>query len=804
MPALGRAVLGVVLVAVVVTAAWTSTAGAAPAQQEGDCVEVLRWVYDPPDTITPPKGPTDHGRENSISVDPRFLTTYCFRNGVWTLTKDDFPYDAADECIDIFYKPDEHGGDGPPDQVTPLDKIDDYGKVDATGGLTGTEFIEHYCRDGSRWRRTARADDYPAGSYTAWSSECVTIGPPIHDSPQRTTRHPSELGNTEFKEFIETLGPEDLKTYCHHKDRDVWYRVDDYPVSKILGDDARLEHPDEGTCVVLREIDGLHTVESLPEVIPGFGHPGDYGWFQEKQEFRDWNGGRDAIDPKQTYCYMYGAWRRADTLTNICDTLRQETSADAMSRGVLPDQCWGAYPTSKYDIGYDSGSFWDFDFAARLYGWWTGFFFDIGKGATQVSLWAIGWAFDFDISDYDQFGLVIGEDYRKNLVENPPFRLVEIAWLALFAWAGFNALRGKLSMAAGEIVVSIVLVGLSTVLIANRDDYMTATWDLMDKASAALLVAGQGKDPAAAPDEAGPAVLDVQKQIHGVFVEQTYDYLNWGHPLSGDCATARNQAVVLGPHESDPMPRDLMKDAGCDAEADFNAKPTGTRMLGAILAMLASFVVAFVLISVSLTIVIAKFGAMLLFALAPFAALAVIFPAGGRRLAWLWVTTLIQMILAVVGMSFLLSVLLLGLRRLLEETADVTLVERFFIVNLCVLVIAMARRRLLAGSQASAGRLADNLTNVRLGGGGAAWQGPSGSAGANLLNIDRGMRHAGWAGAVGAGAALAGTGRIIAQRRRESRAWHNIITARRRGDRMAGVQHRTYYSDAPGGSHGPG
>jgi hypothetical protein len=144
--------------------------------------------------------------------------------------------------------------------------------------------------------------------------------------------------------------------------------------------------------------------------------------------------------------------------------------------------------------------------------------------------------------------------------------------------------------------------------------------------------------------------------------------------------------------------------------------------------------------------------------------------------------------------------LLLGVNRLLEETQDVGLVERFIMVNLAVLVVAMARRRLLASGQASAGRLADNLTNVRIGGGGAPWQGPSGSAGANLLNIDRGLRQ----GAITAGAGAAVAGRMIAQRMRERRIWHNTLKARRRGDRMAGLQHKTYYSDAPGGSNGPG
>ena len=798
LPPVGRWVMGALLIAIVATTAWAAGADAAPAQAEGECIEVLRWVYDPPAQITPPDAPTKYGRENSISVDPRFLTSYCFRGGKWMLTSDVFPYDSPDECIQIFYRPDEHGGDPPPDRVTPRDKIDDYGLIDSTGGLTGTEFIETYCRSGNEWGRNARADDQPTGSYTEWSRECVTIGPPIFDTPARTTRHPRELGNTDFQEFIETLGPEDLKTYCLHKDRDVWYQVDDYPLNEIIDDDSRLENPEQGLCVVLREVHAGHNADNLPEVIPGFGNPGDYGWYQEKNDYLEYNGGRDSINPKQAYCYVNGAWRRVDTLGDVCADSRESGQAAVESSGLPPDQCWGSFPSNNYDLGYDEGA-WD-HFDRRFYGWWTGFFFDLGKGGTQISLWAIGWAYSFDISDYDQFGLIIGEDYRNNLTHNPSFRLVEIAWLALFGWAGFNALRGKLSMAAGEIIVSIVLLGMSTVLMANRAAYMESTWDLMDQSSSALLVAGQGKNPATEDEGVETAVADVQKQIHGVFIEQPYDYLNWGHPVSGPCADARNQALALGPHGSDDFPREQMDEAGCNAEVDFNEEPNGTRLLGAILSMLASFVVSFVLLAVSLTVVVAKFGALLLFALAPFAALSAIFPAAGRRLAWVWLTTLVQMVVAVVGMSFLLSVLLLGVRRLLEETADVGLIERFFIVNLCVLVVAIGRRRLLASSQASAGRVADNLTNVRAGGGGAAWQGPTGSTGANLLGVDRGMRYA----ALGGAAAVAAGGRAVSQRLRERRAWHNTVKARRRGDRMAGVQAKTYYSDAPGGSNGPG
>ena len=135
-----------------------------------------------------------------------------------------------------------------------------------------------------------------------------------------------------------------------------------------------------------------------------------------------------------------------------------------------------------------------------------------------------------------------------------------------------------------------------------------------------------------------------------------------------------------------------------------------------------------------------------------------------------------QAVVAVVGMSFLLSTLLITLKRTLGATADMGLIERFFIVVVLIGLMSQARTRLLAGAQSTAGRFADNLTNVRLGGGGAAWQGPMGSMGPNLAAAGDAYSNLVQATAVGAS-------RTFAQRRREARAWHNTIKARRRGDR---------------------
>ncbi|HEU0170106.1 MAG TPA: hypothetical protein VFR26_01610 [Acidimicrobiales bacterium] len=772
-----------------------------------DCMTVTRWVFTPPPTIQPPDTPEKIGRQRQVSVDERFTTTYCLRDGLWRLTEDKFPYSSPDECISVYYDIDDHGGTPPPDTLFPVSEVDDIGRIDSSGGAGGTANVETYCRDGDVWKRTARADDMPRGSYKSWAEECKTIYvPPGTDPPLRLDDDPANHGDTDLDQFtvdqIMAMNPRSLPTYCRSGTR--WFRVDEYPLDEAIPRlKGRLGQPGiKDSCAVIR----YPKSDNWPDVLPPNADPGYLGgYWSIRYPFDDTSSSGEYIGTypvEHMYCYVNGRWRRGDKLTD-CESAEQQAV-----EGLLPEDCWGAQLTGKYDIGYDGGS--RLSFGRRITGWWTDLFFNLGKGGVQLSLWAVDWAFDFDLSKYDHIAILIGDGYSTNITKNPGFHLYDFAWLMLVAWCGIAALRGRGTMAAGEIAVSIIMVLLSMQLMAHRGDYMTTVWDVMDNASVDLLVAGQGKDPAGNDRDISQVVDDVQKRIHTVFVEQPYDYLNWGHILednpsrTNDCADTRNLIVAFGPHESDPWPREQMRAAGCNDEADFNELPTTQRLLGAVFSMVASLVVAFVLLAVSLTVVVAKFVALALFAVAPFAALTAILPGSSRRLTWLWATTLVQAVVAMIGMSLLLSLLLLGIHHLLDENIRVGLAERFFVMNLAVLAVALARRRMLAGGQAAAGRFTDNLTNVRLGGGGAAWAGPTGSAGANLLNIDRGLMFAGWAAGSAVVAGTAAGGRSIAQRGRERRAWRNTLKARLLGDRIHGVQNRTYLAKTLGTGNGPG
>ncbi len=504
-----------------------------------DCMTVTRWVFTPPRIIDPPATPETIGRQRQVVVDERFTTTYCLRDGVWRLTADNFPYSSPDECVAVHYDLDEHDRTPPPDTIFPIGEIDELGHIDNAGGAGGTANLETYCRDGDVWKRTARADDMPSGSYKSWAEECKTIYvDPGIDPPLRLDDDPANHGDTNLDQFtvdqIMTIGPRSFPTYCRSGTH--WFRVDDYPLDEAIPRlKGRLGQPGiEDSCAVIR----YPKNDYYPDVLPANADPGYLGgYWSIRYPFDDTSSSGDYIGTypvEHMYCYVNGRWRRGDKLTNC------ESAEEQAAEGLVPEDCWGAQLTGKYDIGYDGGD--ALSFGRRITGWWTDLFFNIGKGGVQLSLWAIDWAYEFDLSKYDHIAILIGDGYTSNITKNPGFHLYDLAWLLLVAWCGVAALRGRGSMAAGEIVVSIVVVLLSMQLMANRGDYMTTVWNLMDKASADLLVAGQGDDPAGNTRDITQVVDDVQKRIHTVFVEQPYDYLNWGHILEDnpnqqkDCA----------------------------------------------------------------------------------------------------------------------------------------------------------------------------------------------------------------------------------------------------------------------------
>ena len=319
-----------------------------------DCMTVTRWVFTPPRIIDPPATPETIGRQRQVVVDERFTTTYCLRDGVWRLTADNFPYSSPDECVAVHYDLDEHDRTPPPDTIFPIGEIDELGHIDNAGGAGGTANLETYCRDGDVWKRTARADDMPSGSYKSWAEECKTIYvDPGIDPPLRLDDDPANHGDTNLDQFtvdqIMTIGPRSFPTYCRSGTH--WFRVDDYPLDEAIPRlKGRLGQPGiEDSCAVIR----YPKNDYYPDVLPANADPGYLGgYWSIRYPFDDTSSSGDYIGTypvEHMYCYVNGRWRRGDKLTNC------ESAEEQAAEGLVPEDCWGAQLTGKYDIGYDGG-----------------------------------------------------------------------------------------------------------------------------------------------------------------------------------------------------------------------------------------------------------------------------------------------------------------------------------------------------------------------------------------------------------------------------------------------------------------
>ncbi len=492
-------------------------------------------------------------------------------------------------------------------------------------------------------------------------------------------------------------------------------------------------------------------------------------------------------------------------------------SIEPIEDAFIPDHCWGTYPANNFDLGYDESFGLTAGLLDDLWGITANLLFTMAATAIQLGLWLLGWAFSFNVRKFDPIVLGISHAYNTRIVG--ALELKHVAWVVLIGWAGFAILRRRAGSAASELLTSVVLIALTAGLMGNLDGYLSGAWDTMDRGSNLVFAASADKapcDPTPGSSPSGEACAEqrraflapAQKSIQQVFIEDTYDYLNWGGSFATErCRTARNQIVSAGPHGDSGWPRRHMERAAaaaekagdtaaaeeCRAAAKFNADPRSERWIGALLNLVMASFVFFLLLASSVTLLAAKFLVAVCFMLAPLAAVFAIAPGGGRRLAWQWVGAVVQGIAAVLGVSLVLSLLLLAMQAMFTAMADVSLIERLMIGNLLVIAGMAGRRRIVAGTQAAASTVATKLSGFTAAGAAA---GPV-SAGMDLASTDARMRRM-----VTAPATLGG--KIIAQRARERRSWHNIIKARRRGDRMAAVAHKTYYSDVPGGSHGPG
>lgn len=415
-------------------------------------------------------------------------------------------------------------------------------------------------------------------------------------------------------------------------------------------------------------------------------------------------------------------------IQNADPTTGCTTSPTTVGDELVPEGCWGRYPSSNYDIGCDEGA-WN-HLSRKVYCTFTDLTFQGARTATAVAAWLAGWAYSFDAASLVTDPAVsMANSFQTRLVG--PLDVGDLAWFAMMAWVAFTALRGRVTHAAGEFVASVLLAGLAGIMLANPAGYLNGTFDTMSGLSTATLAAGTGHPIPDTTTDSGAVVAPIQAQLHGAFVEDPYDVLNWGTTqMSAECRAARDHIVASGPHGTSDGPRRMMELAGCDELADFNHDPSAQRLFGAVLALVAAMIMAVLIALLSLTVVVAQLSVAVSFVVLPFAAALAVLPGSGRSLAVRWVTMLLRAVLAMVGMSFLLAVMLMTIQALLAGSDSMPMFARFALVDVAVIVAILARRRIIAAGHGLAAGFGATAAAVRPGASGSGPRRPTGPAAA--------------------------------------------------------------------------
>lgn len=469
--------------------------------------------------------------------------------------------------------------------------------------------------------------------------------------------------------------------------------------------------------------------------------------------------------------------------------------------GILADDCWGTYPTSNYDMTYDEGG--TADVGTKVFGFLLSAVFSLAKALAQVAFWMIGWAYDYDVGSGSTFGDT-GESLAGRLggvVQSHD--LYDKVWFGVIAWAGFAILRGRLSNAGGELLLSIFLAMLGLFFIESLTDTRDAALDGLRYIATSPISIMRGDDAfdPFEPDGEWESLADNEDArddlfrrsligpLHVAFVEKPYEHINWGEPIDGHpCASFVDDVIASGPwnhrsgsgndarrfmdHENDD---ETDGETACNKIHRFNESPSANRLFAAVLYFVATFVLLVLLLLVSLTVVLMKLGMVLLFAIAPIVVPIAVLPGAGRKLFWSWLMNLAGVFLGVASLGFVLSFVILVAQSLLSSTDGDSLIVTFVMMDMLVVAGIIARKRVLAASANFSRQVADRLSHKPMGGTQTAgWMGGGGGGGGGVPAALAGAAGGGlMAGGVkGAMNELPGSGlvRNSVDRRRSTRA----------------------------------
>ena len=379
---------------------------------------------------------------------------------------------------------------------------------------------------------------------------------------------------------------------------------------------------------------------------------------------------------------------------------------------------------SRYALYYDGGGwkdFWRKQLGAATAGVWMAAIIGL-----RLAVWAMDWVAAGRITEIiGAIPIEVGELLHKEIVVGLQLRHLALTVMGVVsAWA---IMRQRIAEAVGNMAFAVVALALGAFMLANLAGYYDGA-----RATKALLVAavlGTDSDTIDAAEMTAPLMDSI--------VHNSWENLNFGRPLSGDCEiNAGVDILERAPSSGDHYPRLRIKGCPDGASLDvFNRYPTPERFFGTLVVAVGQAAVALMILSTALIGLTAELLLAAAFASFPVVAVIVAFP-GGRSVAASWVSMLLRGIVGLAAGVFGLRLAVLVMSAVAANSTALALFERFVVFSL-VAIAAFKMRKLVpqAAAKISAtlgGKAAAAGASSRSGAGASLAAGLAGGAAGGL------------------------------------------------------------------------
>ncbi|MFC5906384.1 hypothetical protein [Streptacidiphilus monticola] len=407
-------------------------------------------------------------------------------------------------------------------------------------------------------------------------------------------------------------------------------------------------------------------------------------------------------------------------------------------------------PLDHYDLVSNSGGLTDFQQEAQSY--LMSMLWALSRTLVGLECWLIHWAYSFPlVTAVSTQAQQLADGYRTYVVDALGLPGLLLAWAVVVG--GIMLLRGRAGRALGELLLTFVIAGVAASALV-RPDVILGPGGLLDQTKqasteVAAITANHGTPPSTvAAADAGQVSAPIQHTLTDVFVVQTWQLLEFGHPLTPKDPdwTAYRQAVTLGPPYSqdsesqtddcagltgtgldlcraqatasgDGKPEDNLAHlfAKDQATAAYLKTPSWDRVLGALLVLVAVAVVGLLIAAMCLVLFAAQFADAALAACSYPVLVWAQLPGPNRGVLWRWCGSFVASALAMAASTVFIPLFGAAVTAFLQGSTD-GLVAKLVLIDLLAVAALGFHRRLLTLASSAGSRMANRLRWARIGG----------------------------------------------------------------------------------------